>query len=40
MRKPFKGPGQFKDLSENNTLRHLLIKLCAHVKTEVDLARD
>jgi len=35
-----KDSGQFKDLSENNTLRHLLIKLCAHVKAEVALAND
>ncbi|MEO8613529.1 MAG: PaeR7I family type II restriction endonuclease [Luteolibacter sp.] len=35
-----KDSGQFKDLSANNTLRHLLIKLCAHVAAEIALARD
>ena len=32
--------GSFKDLSENLTFRHLLVKLTAHIQTEVALASN
>lgn len=30
-----KESGKFEDLSEHNTLRHLLIKLTAHIQAEL-----
>jgi hypothetical protein len=32
-----KDAGKFQDLSEHNTFRHLLVKLTAHIQTEVSL---
>jgi adenine-specific DNA-methyltransferase len=32
-----KDNGKFQDLSEHNTFRHLLVKLSAHIQTEVSL---